>query len=95
MKYSQKFQVKPGSKVKLRDSGADNTLGFREKDPAKKLLDKNTRKLSELQYLLYAEGKHSLLIVLQAMDAGGKDGTIREGIIVIPKSSIIPDGTVI
>src|SRR5262249_18848866 len=40
-------------------------------------LAKHQKKLGDLQELLYAEKKHALLIVLQAMDAGGKDGTIR------------------
>jgi PPK2 family polyphosphate:nucleotide phosphotransferase len=40
-------------------------------------MKKNLKRLSELQYLLYAEGKRSVLVVLQALDAGGKDGTIR------------------
>ena len=40
-------------------------------------LDKNRKRLSVLQYLLYAEARRSLLVVLQGIDAGGKDGTIR------------------
>ncbi|MGD9147732.1 MAG: hypothetical protein PVI80_19360 [Anaerolineae bacterium] len=40
-------------------------------------LKRGGKRLQELQEVLWAEGKHSLLIVLQAMDAGGKDGTIK------------------
>src|SRR5262249_28651927 len=40
-------------------------------------LQKNLERLRELQYLLYAENKHALLVVLQGVDAAGKDGTIR------------------
>jgi PPK2 family polyphosphate:nucleotide phosphotransferase len=47
------------------------------KSEAKGLLKENLRRMAELQELMYAEGKHALLIVLQAMDAGGKDSTIR------------------
>jgi PPK2 family polyphosphate:nucleotide phosphotransferase len=47
------------------------------KKEGKKKLHQLNQELEELQELLYAEGKHKLLIVLQAMDTGGKDGTIR------------------
>ncbi len=77
MKYSEKFRVKPGNPVRLNKTDA----AFKDKheDQASALveIEKYTHRLRELQYLLYAEGKRSLLIVLQAMDAGGKDGTIN------------------
>lgn len=66
----------PGSKIKLKDIDPDNTHGA-AKGSAQKRLDKNTERLSVLQYLLYAESKRSLLVVLQGIDAGGKDGTIK------------------
>ncbi len=47
------------------------------KKEAKKLLDDYQDRLKELQNLMYAEGKHSLLIVLQGMDASGKDGVVK------------------
>jgi PPK2 family polyphosphate:nucleotide phosphotransferase len=77
MKLTEKFLVKPGENVKLADHDAAFTAGLKDKDEAKDRLKKNIKRLSELQRLLYAENKHALLIVLQAMDAGGKDGTIR------------------
>jgi polyphosphate kinase 2 (PPK2 family) len=40
-------------------------------------IEKHCAKLRDLQYLMYAEDKRSLLICLQAMDAGGKDGTVN------------------
>ncbi|MDD2541029.1 MAG: polyphosphate kinase 2 family protein [Desulfuromonadaceae bacterium] len=77
MKYSEKFMVKPGSSIKLdkidaafKDKHEDQTSALGE-------IETFTQRLRELQYLLYAENKRSLLIVLQAMDAGGKDGTIN------------------
>ncbi len=77
MKYSEKFRVKPENTVRLnkidaafKDKHEDHTSALVE-------IEKYTHRLRELQYLLYAEGKRSLLIVLQAMDAGGKDGTIN------------------
>jgi PPK2 family polyphosphate:nucleotide phosphotransferase len=74
---SQELIVNPGNKVKIKDYDPDYTNGYDRKKDAKSKLSKIHKKLSELQELLYAENKHGLLIVLQAMDTGGKDGTIR------------------
>lgn len=68
--------VKPGSKIKLDKLDPGDTFGYDKKDSAD-LLAKNIERLSALQYMLYAEGRRSLLVVLQGIDAGGKDGTIR------------------
>src|SRR5271154_5673059 len=75
--FSKELAVKPGEKVKLGKYDADETLGWEKDHKMKSSLDKTLEKLDSLQYLLYAEKKRSLLIVLQALDAGGKDGTIR------------------
>ena len=48
-----------------------------EKKDFKKKTEKLTEKLGELQHTMYAEGKHSLLIIMQGMDASGKDGAVR------------------
>ncbi len=77
MDYSELFRVKPGSKVDLGGIDPNFTAKHEDKAAAQGQLDKTTRKLRELQYLLYAEGKRSLLICLQALDAAGKDGTIN------------------
>src|ERR1700722_10125580 len=66
--------VKPGSKIDLADRDPGDTFGLDHDDDA---TQKNIDRLTELQHLLYADHKHALLIVLQALDAGGKDGTIR------------------
>jgi PPK2 family polyphosphate:nucleotide phosphotransferase len=63
-------------KIKLHDWPTDETGDFKDKDDAAKQTDKNLKQLAKLQYTLYAEAKHALLIVFQAMDAGGKDGAI-------------------
>ena len=63
-------------KVKLHDWPTDETGDFKDKEDAAKDTEKNLKKLAKLQYTLYAEAKHALLIVFQAMDAGGKDGAI-------------------
>jgi PPK2 family polyphosphate:nucleotide phosphotransferase len=73
----ERLVVKPGEKAKLSKRDSDDTAGFKKKAEVRALLDENVVRLDELQYLLYAENKRALLVVLQAMDAGGKDGTIR------------------
>ena len=77
MNYSQLFRVKPGIKVKLDDIDPNFTAKHKNQKSALPKLEKYTQKLRELQYLLYAEGKQSLLICLQALDGSGKDGTIN------------------
>jgi PPK2 family polyphosphate:nucleotide phosphotransferase len=73
---SGKLMVKPGSRLKLADRDPDDTHGNTKEKSARQLAA-HSAKLDELQDLLYAGHKHALLIVLQALDAGGKDGTIR------------------
>jgi PPK2 family polyphosphate:nucleotide phosphotransferase len=63
--------------VSLSDYDPGLTGDYRSKSETKTDLKRNAKRLQELQEVLWAEGKHSLLIVLQAMDAGGKDGTIK------------------
>ena len=70
------IKVKPNQKVKLAEIDPEDTGGL-DKQAAKEILAKNIKRLAELQEVFYAEGKRALLLVLQAMDAGGKDGTIR------------------
>ena len=74
----EQFRLKPGSIINLSDQNPESMNGFSiGKKEGKKKLDELNRKLEELQELLYAEHKHKVLIILQAMDTGGKDGTIR------------------
>src|SRR3954466_8193134 len=73
---AEELLAKPGHKLKLDDIDPADTLGYK-KDSAEPHLLKNLARLNELQYLLYAENKRALLVVLQGIDAGGKDGTIR------------------
>ena len=70
--------VKPGSRVRLAEHDPDENGGLSKDAPeVEERLEAARAKMTELQGRLYAESKQSLLIVLQAMDAGGKDGTIR------------------
>ncbi len=77
MKLSQELVVRPGSKPKLDRRDPAATPGAKDKNSAVEVIETNTKRLAELQYLLYAENKRTVLIVIQAMDAGGKDGIIR------------------
>lgn len=72
-----RYLVPPDTKVKLSDHDPDESGKFKSKSHADALLKKHRAQLFELQQLMYAEDKRSLLVVLQALDAGGKDGTIR------------------
>jgi len=67
----------PKGKVNLSDISPVPLKGICSREEAEALLAKNTQRIKELQYNLYAEGKHSILVVLQGMDTSGKDGTIR------------------
>jgi PPK2 family polyphosphate:nucleotide phosphotransferase len=73
---SKELLIRPGARIKLSDCDPAATHGI-EKNAGERQLTKNLDRLSVLQYLLYAEAKRSLLVVLQGIDAGGKDGTIR------------------
>ncbi len=76
-KWRQQFQIREDQKVSYRNFRPDSTPGLDGKEEALALLNKNIPKINDLQERLYAEGKQALLVVLQAMDTGGKDGTIR------------------
>jgi PPK2 family polyphosphate:nucleotide phosphotransferase len=79
------FQVTPGEKLRLkqRDTGWAQTGDLKElgkdevKGRAEVVLAENLKQLAEAQELLYANDVYSVLIILQAMDAAGKDGTIK------------------
>jgi PPK2 family polyphosphate:nucleotide phosphotransferase len=71
------YLVEPGKKLKLAKRDTSDKGNFADRTDAEPLVAKNLQKLSALQEVLYGEGKRSLLVVFQAMDAGGKDGAIR------------------
>ncbi len=81
----KRIRVKPGSHVRLKHFDADWTLHpslqhspeESLKERGAELLQENIGRLTEAQTLLYASGRNAVLIVLQAMDAAGKDGTIK------------------
>jgi PPK2 family polyphosphate:nucleotide phosphotransferase len=72
------YRIEPGTSVNLTDWDPRDRRAFEgDKDEGRDATKALNRRLEDLQELLYAEGKHKVLIVLQAMDSGGKDGTIR------------------
>ena len=71
------YQLAGKNKVSLSDYDPDDTGKFHSKAQALRDLAKHQEKLFELQELLYADASRALLVVLQGMDAAGKDGTIR------------------
>jgi len=75
--YSDLFRVRPGHKLKLEKVDA-GFKGHHETEAAAAVeIEHYRQKMAKMQSLLYAEKKHAVLIVLQALDAGGKDGTVN------------------
>lgn len=77
MDYAKQFKVEPNTTIKLDKIDAGYKGEHKDKDAAQSELEKYAERLHDLQYLMYAENKRSLLIVLQGMDGAGKDGTIN------------------
>ncbi|HTP66872.1 MAG TPA: polyphosphate kinase 2 family protein [Geobacteraceae bacterium] len=77
MNYLEMFRIEHNSDLKLDKIDPDFKDKHEDKASAEEEIAKHIRELRELQYLLYAEGKRSLLVCLQALDAAGKDGTIN------------------
>lgn len=73
----EKFRIKEGSKVDLDQHPCDFTDGFTDKRAAEDEVKQNIKRMQELQDTLYAQNIFSLLIVIQAMDAAGKDSVIE------------------
>ncbi|HEY7344369.1 MAG TPA: PPK2 family polyphosphate kinase [Gaiella sp.] len=70
------LEVKPGTKARIAERDPDDKLGV-DKDEGEKRLGGLIERIDALQYRLYAEDRHSVLLVLQGLDASGKDGVVR------------------
>ena len=70
------LRVEPGSPARIAERDPDDELGL-EKRKAEKRLENLVERIDELQYRLSAEDRRSVLLVLQGLDASGKDGVIR------------------
>jgi PPK2 family polyphosphate:nucleotide phosphotransferase len=77
MNYVERFRVRLGARVKLADIDPAFKDRHESHEDAAKEIEHYRKRLSELQEMLYAERRRSLLICLQALDTGGKDGTIN------------------
>jgi PPK2 family polyphosphate:nucleotide phosphotransferase len=75
--YLKKLIVKPGSKIRLKHLDPGYHGKHESHKSALPEIQRYVQKMEQLQYLMYAERKHSLLIVLQGLDAAGKDGVVR------------------
>ena len=80
--------VPPGKKIRLKDFDPGSTGKYQNKDEAREKLEADTCRLAEYQDVLYAQNTYALLIIFQAMDAAGKDGTIKHVM-----SGVNPQGT--
>ena len=77
MDYRKEFVVDPGSKFRLANIDPSASGGHLSHENAAPEIRKHLDRMAKLQYLLYADAEQSLLVVLQALDAAGKDGVVR------------------
>ena len=80
--------VPPGKKIRLKDLDPGYTGKYRSKEDALEKLETDSARLAKYQDVLYAQDTYALLIIFQALDAAGKDGTIKHVM-----SGINPQGT--
>ena len=76
-KFVERYRVNDGKGFRLQDHDPGDSHGIQSKSEAEKLLAKGVIRLAELQEKLYAQDRWALLLILQAMDAAGKDGAIK------------------
>ncbi|MBE0604337.1 MAG: polyphosphate kinase 2 family protein, partial [Deltaproteobacteria bacterium] len=78
-RFVEPYRVVQGGKFRLKDFDPGDTAGLKSdrKPEARELLAQGVRWLAEEQDKLYAQDRHSVLLLFQAMDAAGKDGVIR------------------
>src|SRR3989441_10769778 len=77
MKLWEQLLVPPGQRVHLAEWDLEDTLDYSKNAATEDALAQAIARLDELQYVMFADHRHALLVVLQGMDAAGKDGTIR------------------
>jgi len=82
------FIVPPGKTIRLKDYDPGFTAHYKSEAQASTKLRQDIKRLAKYQDVLYAQGNYALLVILQAMDTAGKDGTIRHVL-----SGVNPQGT--
>ncbi len=75
--FAKPFRIANGAHFRLKDFDPAETLGLKSKEQAQKELARGVERLAELQGKLYAQDRWAVLLILQAMDAAGKDSTIK------------------
>jgi PPK2 family polyphosphate:nucleotide phosphotransferase len=75
--FAKSFRVTDGAHFRLKDFDPADTLGLKSKEHARETLERGIARLSDLQEKLYAQDRWAILLILQAMDAAGKDSTIK------------------
>jgi PPK2 family polyphosphate:nucleotide phosphotransferase len=75
--FAKPFRVTSGANFRLKDFDPKDTLALKSKEHAREALERGIVRLSELQQKLYAQDRWGILLILQAMDAAGKDSTIK------------------
>jgi PPK2 family polyphosphate:nucleotide phosphotransferase len=75
--YVKPFEITDGSGFRMKDFDPAETLGLKSKERATEILERGIVRLSQLQEQLYAQDRWGILLILQAMDAAGKDSTIK------------------
>src|SRR5437764_13058408 len=76
-KLAKPYRIEDGNKFRLKDFDPNDTHGFDSEDHAKEMLEKGIQHMAELQDKLYAQDAWALLLIIQAMDAAGKDGVVK------------------
>lgn len=77
MDYRKAFVIEAGARVRLARIDPSYTGKHETHEKAIPEIQKHVARMAKLQYLLHADGNQSMLVVLQALDAGGKDGAVR------------------
>ena len=75
--FVKPFRIADGSNFRLKDYDPAETVGLKSKEHAKEILERGIMRLTHLQEKLYAQDRWAILLNLQAMDAAGKDSTIK------------------
>ena len=83
-----RYRITNGSRFRLKDINPRDAWGKRLKPISDQMLKQGCKRMSDLQERLYAQDRWSLLVIFQAMDAAGKDGTIKHVM-----SGVNPQGT--
>jgi PPK2 family polyphosphate:nucleotide phosphotransferase len=89
-RLAERYEVRKPDSFRLKSIDPDDCAGLQSEDRAAERLAEGVRRIAELQAKLYAEHRWSLLLVFQAMDAAGKDSTIKHVM-----SGINPQGTIV